>query len=128
MDPEARKIKPLPSRFNSEWSRMTMQQALLVLTNLPDERAGKALAHHLVEQQLAACVNCLPRVQSIFRWQGKVVTEQEVLMMLKTRAEHFPAIVERVKALHSYEVPEIIALPIQEGSQSYVDWLKESTE
>ena len=128
MDPEARKIKPLPSRFNSEWSRMTMQQALLVLTNLPDERAGKALAHHLVEQQLAACVNCLPRVQSIFRWQGAIEPADEVTLLIKTTQTRYAELEAAIKAAHPYQVPEIIAMPIVAGWQPYLDWIEHETK
>ena len=105
-----------------------MQQALLVLTNLPDERAGTALARHLVEQQLAACVNCLPRVQSIFRWQGAIEQADEVTLLIKTTQTRYAELEAAIKAAHPYQVPEIIAMPIVAGWQPYLDWIEDETK
>ena len=87
-----------------------------------DEEAAR-IARALVEERLAACVNIIPGVRSIYRWQGKVEDDREVLMVIKTNAESLDKLEERVRALHSYEVPEIIALRIDRGSEPYLDWL-----
>lgn len=105
-----------------------MTDCVVVFVTAANRQEAEKIGRELVDQRLAACANLVSEVTSIFRWQGNIDTEQEVLMVLKTRAAQFPAVVERVKALHSYEVPEIIALPILDGSQSYLDWIKASTE
>lgn len=107
---------------------MTMQQGLLVLTNLPGEAAAKALAHQLVEQQLAACVNCLAGVQSIFRWQGAIEQANEVILLIKTTQARYAELEAAIKAAHPYQVPEIIALPIIGGWQPFLDWIEHETK
>jgi periplasmic divalent cation tolerance protein len=88
---------------------------------------GDRIAHALVEEKLAACVNRLPAIQSIYRWEGKVEQSAEELLVIKTKKALFPALEKRVRELHSYTVPEIIALPIVAGSEPYLDWLGEQT-
>lgn len=103
-------------------------QELVVLITAPSTEVAEKLAHALVEARLAACVNLLPAVQSIYRWEGQVQSEQEILMLVKTRLELFESqLVPAVKALHPYQVPEIIALPLVAGSQSYLDWIRAET-
>lgn len=85
------------------------------------------IGHALVEAELAACVNVLPRVRSIFRWEGKVTEEQEFMMVLKSRSDLFEVLALTIKKLHSYAVPEIIALPIVTGSDEYLAWIRDST-
>jgi len=94
---------------------------VLITTSSPEEaeKIGKALVH----ERLAACVNIVREIRSFFFWQGKVEDEQEALIIVKTKASLFPSLVERVKTLHSYTVPEIIALPILMGSESYLRWM-----
>lgn len=92
-----------------------------------EEEAGR-IARALVEERLAACVNIVRNVRSVYRWQGKVEDEAELLMIVKTRAEHFGRLEEAVKREHSYSVPEIIALPVVAGSGDYLSWLKEETK
>lgn len=87
------------------------------------EKIGKAL----VEEHLAACVNFIGEVRSLFSWKGRIEDEQEALMLVKTKAALFPSLAQRVKELHSYTVPEIIALPIQAGSLDYLRWIDEVT-
>ena len=94
-----------------------------VTVGSPDE--GDRLARALVEERLAACVNRIRPVQSVYRWQGKVEQSEEELLIIKTRRELFGRLQKRVRELHSYSVPEIIALPIVEGSESYLKWLGE---
>ena len=94
-----------------------------VTVGSPDE--GDRLARALVEERLAACVNRVRQVQSTYRWQGKVEQSGEELLIIKTRRELFGRLKKRVQELHSYSVAEIIALPILEGSESYLKWLGE---
>lgn len=99
---------------------------VVLITTSSFEEAGK-IGRALMEERLAACINIVPEITSFFSWQGKLEEEREALMIVKTKASLFPSLVERVKALHSYTVPEIIALPIQIGSESYLRWIDEVT-
>ncbi len=100
---------------------------IVVLATAKDETQANKIAEKLVEEKLIACANIVPGVQSVFRWEGKTDRAREVLLIFKSRRRHFSAIVNTVKALHSYDVPEVIALPIVEGNKDYLDWLTEST-
>lgn len=88
----------------------------------PDEALN--IADSLIQAQLAACVNVLPPVQSIYRWQGKVETAHEVLLIIKTIQERFTAVKDRITQLHSYDTPEIVGVPVIDGSDKYLDWLR----
>ena len=105
---------------------MTEGFIVIFITVAGIEEARK-LARVLVDQRQVACANIVPTVKSLFRWQDKVEEEEEALMVLKTRASLFPEIVAQVKKQHSYEVPEIIALPIAAGNPDYLDWIDETT-
>lgn len=98
---------------------------LLILTNCPDETVANTIALAVVEEGLAACVNLLPRVQSIYRWQGVVESASEVPLLIKASAANYPALEQRIAELHPYELPEIIALPITRGLPAYLNWLAE---
>jgi len=100
---------------------------LLVLTNCPDEEVANAIALAVVEEKLAACVNILPRVQSVYRWQGTVESASEIPLLIKTTAAAYPALELRIAELHPYAVPEIIALPITHGLPAYLNWLAAET-
>ncbi|HEU0118359.1 MAG TPA: divalent-cation tolerance protein CutA [Alphaproteobacteria bacterium] len=89
---------------------------------------AEKIAHALVEEKLAACANIVPGVKSIYRWKDKVEAGDEVYLLVKTRAELFGAVEAKVKDLHSYECPCIVALPITDGHQPFLDWLAESTQ
>ena len=102
-----------------------MSQATVVLVTCGTEEEAAKIARALVEERLAACVNLLAPVRSIYRWEGKVCDEKEWLLVIKTRAERFRELEEKVKALHSYSVPEIISLPIVRGSMPYLHWVEE---
>lgn len=99
----------------------------VVLVTAPDEAVAEKLARTLVEERLIACANLVPKIRSIYRWEGKVHDEAEVLLVMKTRAEGFEALAARVKALHPYSVPEILQVPVQAGHQPYLDWVLAET-
>ncbi|MDA8173005.1 MAG: divalent-cation tolerance protein CutA [Nitrospiraceae bacterium] len=99
----------------------------VVLITAPNEDEGARIARTLVEESLAACVNMVKNIRSVYYWQGRVHDEAEALLIVKTRRELFGALSARVKELHSYEVPEIIALPVTEGPAGYLNWLYEAT-
>jgi periplasmic divalent cation tolerance protein len=101
-----------------------------ILIYITASSAGEAekIARALVEQRLAACTNIVPDIRSVFWWNQTVETEQEVLLMCKSTAALFPAIIKAVKALHSYEVPEIIGMPIILGAEDYLSWISSETQ
>lgn len=105
-----------------------MQQALLVLTNVPDEAAARTIAHLLVKQRLAACVNMLPAVQSVYQWQGKLEQASEVTLLIKTTQERYAELEAAIKSAHAYQVPEIIAVPVVAGLPAYLDWIAAETK
>jgi periplasmic divalent cation tolerance protein len=98
-------------------------QALVVLCTVSSLEEGRRMARELVEQRLAACVNLLPKVESVYRWQGVVESAEEVLLVVKTTPARFAELKEKIAELHSYEVPEILALPVSDGSSRYLEWL-----
>lgn len=101
---------------------------IIVLITAPSKEVGSTITNSLLEKKLAACVNMISPIQSLFRWQGKISDEQEILLIIKTRASLFKNdLVPTVQAIHPYDVPEIIALPIIMGLQSYLDWIDEET-
>ena len=102
-----------------------MTNKRLVLTTASSPEESKKIAHALVEGRLAACVNIVPRIESVYRWEGKVEQAQECLLLIKTTAEAFPGVREAIRRLHSYEVPECIALAVDEGSETYLKWIDE---
>lgn len=104
-----------------------MTDKLVVLVTCGSAREARKIARALVEQRLAACGNLVPRVQSIYRWKGKVESAGETLLILKTSRGRFAALRRAVERLHSYDTPEIIALPIAAGARKYLAWLAEST-
>jgi periplasmic divalent cation tolerance protein len=97
--------------------------ARIVLITAPDAEVGARLGRALVEERLAACVNLLPGVRSIYRWQDAVQEDTEVLLVVKTREERCPALAARVEALHPYELPEVVVLPIAGGLDRYLAWI-----
>jgi periplasmic divalent cation tolerance protein len=104
-----------------------MTDALVVLVTAPSADQAAALARALVEERLAACGNVIPGLRSIYRWEGQVQDEPEALLVLKTTRSRFEALRERVLALHPYEVPEVIALPVEVGSAPYLAWIAGET-
>lgn len=102
-------------------------EALLIFTNLPDADSAQALATHLIEQRLAACVNVLAPCRSVYRWQGRVEQAAEVPLLIKTTAAGYPALEAAIRARHPYELPEIIAVPVARGLPAYLDWVASET-
>ena len=101
---------------------------IVVLITAGSETEATKIANELVGQNLVACVNILPGVRSIFQWEGKVTEEQECLMIAKTVTQAFEQVGSMVRRLHSYKVPEVIALPIQEGLPDYLRWIEDVTK
>ena len=101
---------------------------LLVLTNLPDRAAAERLAHLVVEKNLAACVNILAPCRSVYRWQGAVQHDEEHPMLIKTTTERYGALEQVLRSGHPYELPEIIAVPIERGLPAYLDWVAAETK
>ncbi len=105
-----------------------MTDKIVVFITSANRGESKKIAKALVEQKLAACVNITPPIESIFRWQGKVCDEREFLLVVKSRRELFPEIRNAVLKLHSYKVPEVICLPIVDGSEDYLQWIADSVK
>ena len=104
-----------------------MEQALLVLTNLADTTSARLLARALVEQRLAACVNMLPAVHSVYRWNDAVEEAAEVTLLIKTTTARYDELEQAIRALHPYELPEVIAVPVSAGSPAYLGWIVHET-
>lgn len=104
-----------------------MEQAMLVLTNMADAVSARSLARALVERRLAACVNLLPGVQSVYRWQGSVEEAEEVTLLIKTSVDRYDALEQAIRQLHPYALPEVIAVPVQAGLQPYLNWITQET-
>ncbi len=100
-----------------------MTDKIVVLTTCDSEEEAVELARALVEQKVAACVNILPGVRSVYQWRGKFEDAQEWQLVIKSRRDLFPKLKEAIAAVHSYEVPEVLALPVVDGSESYLSWL-----
>ena len=100
---------------------------VIVLTTLPGDADGRAFGRLLVEERLAACVNLLPQMESVYRWEGRVEQDSERQVIVKTARERVPALWERIRELHPYETPEFVVLSIVDGSDSYLRWIGEST-
>lgn len=103
-----------------------MTDKRIVLSTAGSEEEARKIAHHLVEQKLAACVNIVPQVESIYRWQGKVESSREWLLLIKTTVEQFASVRDAVAKLHSYDLPECVAIAIEDGSTKYLNWIGES--
>ena len=103
-----------------------MTDVVLILTTVPDDSRGETLAQTLVEERLAACVNLLPTMTSIYRWRDAVERDAERQMIVKTTRDRIAAVRERIGQLHSYELPELIVLNVEDGSDPYLNWVRES--
>lgn len=104
------------------------ENQVVTFCTVPDRVSGDRIARALVEERLAACVNLVPGLTSIYRWQGKLEQATECLLLIKTTADRFEELKQRVQALHPYELPEIIAVPITAGDSTYLNWLTENSK
>ncbi len=101
-------------------------ECVVVLCTVPNEEEASRLGHLLVEKRLAACVNIVPGLRSLYWWEGKVQDDAELLLVIKTRQERFETLRETLVEAHPYSVPEVIALPIEAGHAPYLDWVKDN--
>jgi periplasmic divalent cation tolerance protein len=102
-------------------------RTLLVFTNLPDRAAAERLAEALVEQRVAACVNILAPCRSVYRWKNELQRDEEYPMLIKTTEARYTALEAAIRAGHPYELPEIVAVPIERGLPAYLDWVAAQT-
>lgn len=105
-----------------------MSKVIMIFSTASSLDEARRIGQTLVEEGHVACCNIVQSVESIFKWQGKLCVEHEVLMILKTKDDKFDIVEKRIKQLHSYEVPEIIAIPLSEGSKNYLDWVVQETK
>lgn len=105
-----------------------MSDPIIVLVTCGSEEEALKIANALVEGHLAACVNLVAPIRSIYRWEGRIWDEKEWLLIIKTQKDRFEELKKKVKSFHSYSVPEIVSLRIVEGSSSYLNWLEEMTK
>ncbi|KAK3244392.1 divalent ion tolerance protein CutA [Cymbomonas tetramitiformis] len=101
--------------------------SVAIYVTVPDKETGKKIASALIESKLAACVNMIPGVESMYWWEGKVETDQELLLMIKSRQSLVNEVTAKVNEVHPYDVPEVISVPITGGSDKYLQWLADST-
>lgn len=102
-------------------------EPILIITNLPDRETAMALAHRLIEERLAACVNVMADCTSVYHWQGKSETASEVPVLIKTLAQHYTRLEQLIMSMHPYELPEIIAVPVSNGLPAYLKWIADET-
>lgn len=105
-----------------------MTKYLLVLTTVPDLEVGNIIAENIIQERLAACVTMSAPGQSIYWWKGKITQDQEPTLFIKTKKEAYSKLEEKIRQLHPYDVPEIIALPVFAGSKDYLDWIDAETQ
>jgi len=105
-----------------------MTDKIVLFTTVSSPEEADRLARALVDRRLAACVNILPQARSVYRWQGAVEESNELLLLIKSRRSLFEALREAVRALHPYDIPELIALPVVDGYAPYLDWIDHETE
>ena len=106
---------------------MTTDRYILVLNTCNSEEIASSVAESLVSKQLAACVNIVNGVESVYQWQGKIARDKELILLIKTRQSLFSLVEAELKHLHDYELPEIIAVPIESGEKNYLNWIKSAT-
>jgi periplasmic divalent cation tolerance protein len=116
------------TRHTGEVAGGSMTDKVVILVTVANRREGRRIARHLVENRLAACVNMTQTIQSIYRWEGKLVEDEELLLVIKSARPLFPEIKTAITQIHTYHTPEIICLPIIEGSENYLQWMSDSVK
>lgn len=101
---------------------------IVIFCTVPDRESGERISRVLVEERLAACVNLVPGLSSIYRWQGHIQQDTECLLLIKSTAARFEVLADRLRGLHPYDIPEIIALPVSAGDPAYLNWISENTQ
>ena len=101
-------------------------RALAVLCTCPSSSVAEQVANELVDNQIAACVNIIPGVKSVYRWQGKIAQDEEIMLVIKTTGRRFEAVRECIRRVHPYELPEVIGVSIEQGDEAYLKWIEES--
>jgi len=96
---------------------------LIVFSTVPSVEVGTEIARDLVENMIAACVNIVPRIKSVYEWDGEIVEENESLLIIKTKQLFMDTLIERISEIHPYDIPEIIAMPVVEGNREYLNWI-----
>ena len=105
-----------------------MEEFIFVLTTVPDEKIGQKIAMQILEEKLAACVTISGASRSFYWWKGQITKENELVLFMKTRDALFPELEKKLQEVHPYDVPEIIALPVQRGSADYLSWITKETK
>ena len=100
----------------------------IIYTTINDEQDARKIANFLIQEQIVACVNIIPNVESIFRWKGRIEEEKEYILIAKTVDENVNKTINRIKEFHNYEIPDIIAIPVVDGNNDYLDYIKRETE
>jgi len=100
----------------------------IIYTTINDEQYARKIASFLIQEQIVACVNIIPEIESIYRWKGRIEEEKEIILIAKTVDENVKKAINRIKELHTYETPDIIAIPIIDGNNEYLDYIKRETE
>ena len=101
---------------------------IVILCTVPDKETALKISRTLVSERLAACCNIIPSLTSIYFWEGKMQEDDEHLLLIKTRSEKFHALQKRIEQIHPYQVPEILALPVVQGNESYLNWVNENVQ
>lgn len=102
---------------------ITKNKIIIIFVTVPDQKEGRRISKEILTSRLAACVNIIPGIQSMYQWKGKIVQEKEAMLVLKTTRSRYRKLEQKIKQLHSYEVPEVIAIPIIYGSPQYIEWV-----
>ncbi|XP_048203920.1 protein CutA isoform X1 [Perognathus longimembris pacificus] len=119
---------PPPQPSSASGSSYVPGSVSAAFVSCPNEKVAKEIARAVVEKRLAACVNLIPQITSIYEWKGKIEEDSEVLMMIKTQSSLVPALTDYVRSVHPYEVAEVIALPVEQGNSPYLHWVRQVTE
>jgi periplasmic divalent cation tolerance protein len=116
----------IPNNESQQYNQQFSQEYLVILNTCPDKESATKVANSLIERQLAACVNILPGLTSVYPWKGQIETGEEVLLIIKSTRSAYEAVETAIRETHPYELPEVVAVPIVAGLQAYLSWIGES--